>query len=279
MAKRFGEAMAQAPKGIYELEKERAQRYNQTRGDLDASEYDCPICLNRGHVCHVEMRYGYLYVRYPECECMEVRRSIWRIKRSGLAESVERCTFKVFKTPTDWQRRMKDIAERYCAEGAENGAWLFYGGAVGCGKTHICTAVAGALMRERHMGLAYMTWPSESTRIKAIVNDDEEYAEAVGRLKNVRVLYIDDFFKPIKDEFGRPKPPTAADVRLAYEVLNHRYINRLPTIISSERYLSEIEDIDLAISSRITERSRGYSMTIGRDREKNYRLKGAMDSD
>ena len=58
--------MAKAPKGIYELEKERAQRYNQTRGDLDASEYDCPVCLNRGHVCHVEMRYGYLYVRYPE---------------------------------------------------------------------------------------------------------------------------------------------------------------------------------------------------------------------
>ena len=271
--------MAKAPKGIYELEKERAQRYNQTRGDLDASEYDCPVCLNRGHVCHVEMRYGYPYVRYPECECMEVRRSIWRIKRSGLAESVERCTFEAFRANTDWQQRMKEIAKRYCAEGAENGAWLFYGGAVGCGKTHICTAVAGALMRKKHMGLAYMTWPSESTRIKAIVNDDEEYAEAVGRLKNVRVLYIDDFFKPVKDDLGRPKPPTAADVRLAYEVLNHRYINRMPTIISSERYLSEIEDIDIAISSRITERSRGYSMTIGRDREKNYRLKGGADSD
>ena len=279
MATRFGEAMAQPLKGIYELEKERAQRYNQTRGDLDASEYDCPVCLNRGHVCHVEMRYGYPYACYPECECMEVRRSIWRIKRSGLAGSVEHCTFKAFKTLTDWQQRMKDIAERYCAEGAENGAWLFYGGAVGCGKTHICTAVAGALMRGKHMGLAYMTWPSESTRIKAIINDDEEYAEAVWRLKNVRVLYIDDFFKPVKDELGRPKPPTAADVRLAYEVFNHRYINRLPTIISSERYLSEIEDIDLAISSRITERSRGYSMTIGRDREKNYRLKGWADSD
>ena len=271
--------MAKEPKGIYELEKERAQRYNQTRGDLDASEYDCPVCLNRGHVCHVEMRYGYLYVRYPECECMEVRRSIWRIKRSGLAESVERCTFEAFRANTDWQQRMKEIAKRYCAESAENGAWLFYGGAVGCGKTHICTAVAGALMREKHMGLAYMTWPSESTRIKAVINDDEEYAEAVGRLKNVRVLYIDDFFKPVKDDLGRPKPPTAADVRLAYEVLNQRYINRLPTIISSERYLSEIEDIDLAISSRITERSRGYSMTIGRDREKNYRLKGGADSD
>ena len=137
MAKRFGEAMAKSPKGIYELEKERAQRYNQTRGDLDASEYDCPICLNRGHVCHVEMRYGYLYVRYPECECMEVRRSIWRIKRSWLAGSVERCTSQAFKTPTDWQQRMKDIAEQYCAEGAESGAWFFYGGDVGCGNTHI----------------------------------------------------------------------------------------------------------------------------------------------
>ena len=80
-----------------------------------------------------------------------------------------------------------------------------------------------------------MTWPGESTRIKAIINDDEEYAEVVGRLKNVRVLYIDDFFKPVKDELGRPKPPTAADVRLAYELLDHRYINRMPRLSVRDR--------------------------------------------
>lgn len=279
MAKRFGDALAAAranQQSVFEIEQAKADRYNDSRGDLDASEYDCPICKNRGHICHVDMCNGYTYTRYPECECMAIRRSIWRIKKSGLAGSVKRCTFEAFQARTDWQQRMRDIAEQYCSEGAQAGAWLFYGGAVGCGKTHICTAAAGRLMMERHMELYYMTWPGESTKIKAVVNDDEAYAEAVGRLKNVPVLYIDDFFKPTKDRDGRIQLPSGPDVRLAYEILNHRYIGRMPTIISSERYLSEIEDIDLAISSRISERARGYSMAIGRDKDKNFRLTGGV---
>ena len=278
-AKRYFEALAAAradQKGIIEIEREKANRYNASKGDLDPNEYDCPLCLNRGHICYVEMRNGYPYVSYPECECMAVRRSLWRIRQSGLAASIKRCTFDTFKAGTDWQRRMKDRALEYCAVGAQTGAWLFIGGAVGCGKTHICTAVAGRLMMEKHMSLYYMTWPSESARLKAIINDDAEYAEAIGRIKNVEALYIDDFFKPVKDRDGIPQPPTGPDVRLAYEILNYRYVNRMPTLISSERYLSELEDIDMATSSRISERARGYSLTIGRDRDKNYRLTGDL---
>ena len=52
----------------------------------------------------------------------------------------------------------------------------------------------------------------------------------------------------------------------------------MPTLISSERYLSELEDIDMATSSRISEQARGYSLTIGRDRDKNYRLTGGTQS-
>ena len=73
---------------------------------------------------------------------------------------------------------------------------------------------------------------------------------------------------------GAVKPPTAADIKLAYEIINQRYINRAPTIISAERYLSELEDIDMAVASRIAERSRGYCLSIGRDRSKNYRYGG-----
>ena len=192
VARRYFDALAAAranQKGIFELEQEKAERYNNSRGDLDPNEYDCPLCLNRRHICYVEMRNGYPYVSYPECECMAVRRSLWRIRQSGLAASIQRCTFDTFEAKTDWQRRMKDKALAYCDAGAQAGAWLFVGGAVGCGKTHICTAVAGRLMMEKHLGLYYMTWPSESARLKAIINNDAEYAEAVGRIKNVEALY------------------------------------------------------------------------------------------
>ena len=75
-------------------------------------------------------------------------RSLWRLKKSGLEKAVRAQTFKAFHAVTDWQRQMVDVAKRYLndPDGAKSGAWLYIGGAVGCGKTHICTAVAGQLM-------------------------------------------------------------------------------------------------------------------------------------
>ena len=50
-------------------------------------------------------RYG--YIDCPECDnrgcakCMPKRRSIHRIKKSGLDKLLERCTFESFTTPSD----------------------------------------------------------------------------------------------------------------------------------------------------------------------------------
>ena len=261
---------------LLDLEAHRAERYNRERGDLDPAEYDCKKCLNRGHIAEAFERNGMVYTAYPECDCMGIRRSLWRLKKSGLEKAVRAQTFKAFHAVTDWQRQMVDVAKRYLndPDGAKSGAWLYIGGAVGCGKTHICTAVAGQLMIREKLELRYVTWPGDSARIKSVANDAEQYSALVEPLKTVPVLYIDDFFKPLKDGMGAVKPPTAADIKLAYEIINQRYINRAPTIISAERYLSELEDIDMAVASRIAERSRGYCLSIGRDRSKNYRYGG-----
>lgn len=245
-------------------------RYNAEQGTLNLSDgYNCKKCNNRGNTAHILKKNGYLYECYPECECMEIRRSIARMKASGLENSIKQYTFDKFEAVEDWQKKMLETARKYVESGFKEGRWLFIGGAVGSGKTHICTACAGKLLYQ--MPVKYMTWPGESARLKAIVNDDEEYGTEIGRLKNTAVLYIDDFFKPVKDDYGI-KPPTAADIRIAYEIINHRYINKMPTIISSERYLSELMSIDDATASRIAERSKDFCLTIGRNSNKNHRI-------
>ena len=87
-------------------------------------------------------------------------------------------------------------------------------------------------------------------------------------LMNVDLLYLDDFLK-----IAAGKEPSAADVRIAHELLNHRYVARKKTIISSERYLTEIADIDQAIGGRIAERAVGYTLNLSRARGKDYRMK------
>ena len=98
-------------------------------------------------------------------------------------------------------------------------------GQSGAGKSHICTAICGALI-ERSKDVYYMPWRDESTALKSLVTDAAAYTGRMRVLKKTEVLYIDDFLKG---------GDTDADIRLAYEILNSRYNDRgLRTILSSE---------------------------------------------
>jgi DNA replication protein DnaC len=109
--------------------------------------------------------------------------------------------------------------------------------------------------------------------LKAIINEPE-YAEMLAALQKVDVLYIDDFFKPMKDDRGKDLPPTKADIRLAYEILDYRYQHRdLITIISSERHVHELEEIDSAVGSRIYEMTKQNAYNIAKTKDRNYRLR------
>jgi DNA replication protein DnaC len=56
-----------------------------------------------------------------------------------------------------------------------------------------------------------------------------------------------------------------------FEVLNYRYLNLLPTIISSEKMPQELLEIDKAIGSRILERGKKHLVVV-EGLENNYRL-------
>ena len=118
-----------------------------------------------------------------------------------------------------------------------------------------------------------MMWEEEGPELKSMVNDAEAYQTRMNRLKNVDVLYIDDFFSGKKERNGETIMPTAADVRLAREILNHRYVNGQTTIISSEWYSMEVFEIDNALGGRIVEMCGPHCLNIKRGAEKNYRLK------
>lgn len=240
---------------------------------IEGDGYDCPLCMNRGDTLHYWENVAGCFQQYMvPCQCMEVRRSIWRIKQSGLEKSIRENTFKRFEVKEKWQQMMVDLAHRYLEEGVKDGRWLYFGGQPGSGKTHICTAVAGQLLYKHQMPVTYAVWPQISKKLKAIVNEAEEYEEEVGKLQQVKVLYFDDFFKPVTDSTGKRQPPTPADMKLAFEILNYRYINKLPTILSGEWYINELADMDEATASRIAERCGDFAMMIGRDRSRNHRF-------
>lgn len=110
---------------------------------------------------------GYEYMQ--ECECMEKRRSLWRINRSGLSDMVSEYTFQSFEVKSKHQKAMKDMGEAFCNE---KQGWFYIGGQVGCGKAHICTAIANSFMQQGK-NVRYMIWPDEVTKLKAIKMDEQ----------------------------------------------------------------------------------------------------------
>jgi DNA replication protein DnaC len=120
-----------------------------------------------------------------------------------------------------------------------------------------------------------MLWRDDIVKIKGAVTDSEEYSKMIDEFKRVDVLYIDDLFKTGKDMYNTVQKPTAADVNVAFEIINFRYNNPgLLTIISSELSEDELIDIDEAIGGRIYERAKAF--TIGKDRSRNYRIRRAV---
>lgn len=237
-----------------DMAKMRTESYNKTPGKLTG--YDCPECLNKGYIAkYIDGREV-----MAECRCLKIRNTLTRISRSGLEQQLRECTFKSFETQYEWQRIIKDAAVAFVES---NAPCFFISGQTGCGKTHICTAMIGNLIKQGYE-TRYFVWREDSTELKALVND-ESYAEKIGRFKRCDVLYIDDLFKQ--------KKITDADIRLAFELIDYRVRNKLRTLISTELSDEEITDLDEALGGRIQAFSRGYSFYIPKDRSKNYRLR------
>ncbi len=226
-----------------------------TLAACNLANLDCPICGNKGYVTRKDEN-GILWSR--ECECMNTRRSIRRINDSGIQDMTQRYRFDNYETPTPTYEDIKRRAQEFVKSPVECFVIM---GRSGSGKTHICTAICNSLMADG-WNLKYMMWRTESAKLKAMVNDREEYEKSLNRLRNIPILYIDDFWKGTV---------TDADINLAFTILNDRYnMKNKKTIISTELSMEMILDKDEAIGGRIAERARGFVLQAPYE---NWRLK------
>lgn len=239
-----------------------ADNFNKTVGNLNNDDgYDCDICKNKGCIMYITED-NTLYQR--DCKCKKIRNILFKARRSGLGNILSDMTFDKYTSPNPWQVEIKNKAISFCSD--DNSNWFYIGGQVGCGKSHLCTAIAGYYIKQGR-DVVYMLWCEESKKLKAIANDIA-YQSEVKKYKDAEVLYIDDFLK-----VRSGSSPSDADVNLAFEIINHRLLkDDKITIISSEKTLDEIMDYDEATMSRIFQKTGNYKINIEKDRNKNYRL-------
>ena len=258
---------------LKDIEQFKVDTLNETEGNEHEKDgYHCSLCRNKGYVVKlIELKQGGYSHVMTDCKCSEVRRSILRMKKSGLKDIIKDYTFDKFDAKENWQQTIKQAAQEYAK--APSG-WFFIGGQSGCGKTHLCTAICREFLLNGKR-VVYMLWRDDIAKLKALAMEPDQREAMINRFKKAEVLYIDDLFKTGKAPDGTDQKPTSADINTAFEIINYRYNNPdLLTVISSEWGQDALLDIDEAIGGRIFERAKTFN--IAKDRSRNYRTRGAV---
>jgi DNA replication protein DnaC len=110
--------------------------------------------------------------------------------------------------------------------------WLLLEGSYGCGKTHIAAAIANNAV-QRGVPTLFITVPDLLDSLRFAYSDPETTFEArFDDIRNADLLVMDDF--------GTQNATPWAQEKL-FQIINSRYINQLPTVITTNLILDEIE--------------------------------------
>lgn len=212
-------------------------------------EYKCHKCKDKGYT--YVYKDGYEFVQ--DCECMNVVKYQQMYKKAGIAKVFENCTFDNF-TIADKPEiigQAKKVAQSY-VKNYDRMQGIALLGQVGSGKTHLCIAIANELLKQ-FVGVLYMQYREVLTHLKQNMLDEHFYQNELYKYKNTPVLYIDDLFKGKVNE---------TDINIMFEIINFRYLNQMPIIVSSEYSIEKLLEFDEAIGSRIIQMCKGYIVEL-----------------
>lgn len=212
------------------------------------------------------------------CDCVKKVRMDRLMKSSDITDEFKRLGFQNFDTEGKPEiiADMKDCAMDYYKEfdktrgGRANSMALL--GQPGSGKTHLLMAISNNLIVKKGVSVHYFPYVEGFNDLK---EDFEQIAPKLDRMKKADVLFIDDLFKPVGRGTNRKPRATEWQIEQMYAVINYRYLNHLPILVSSELDVDQLDEVDEALGSRIYEMCQDFIVVIEGDRKLlNHRLEG-----
>lgn len=221
----------------------------------------CILCSDTGWIFNKEKN------SYSQCNCSKSKIVIEQLEATGIGTNAIKKSFKDFEPWNPKIKKMKDTATSYYLSfhkirNQSNNSLALLGDS-GVGKTHLLVALINNFVTKQNIKVVYMSYIDAITELKQNVLNGEVYQKRIRKYKNAEILAVDDLFK---------NGYTESDLRIMSEIINHRYINKLPMMFSSEYLLSDLISIDKAIGGRIKEMSQRYLHEI-EGVENNYRMK------
>ena len=138
---------------------------------------------------------------------------------------------------SDNLKRALDLATTYAAK---PDGWLVFTGIYGCGKTHLAAAIANERVRLGGSAL-FIVVPDLLDHLRSTFNPQSPvaYDRRFDEVRRAPLLVLDDLGTESATAWAKEK---------LFQLLNHRYVARMPTIITTAR---AIEDLDPKIHIRL----------------------------
>lgn len=186
-------------------------------------------------------------------------------------ELQKQMTFISYKRRTDLSQEQQDnmdAAYRLAFDFAKNPeGWLVFMGETGCGKTHLAAAIVNYRYETGKPAL-FVVVPDFLDHLRSAFSPDSKvsYDTLFESVKSAPLLILDDFGEQTSNPWVKEK---------LYQLINYRYNNRLPTVITTRLSLDEImESVDESISSRLMDRKLSVNFNITAPDFRNERRPG-----
>ena len=202
----------------------------------------CPQCNGSGWVTRR------VHIGHPEfgqavpCTCQQTQDANTRaaaLRRYSNLGALSRISFST----TDLEGPLSDASSRQmfsegvtvAARFAEDPqAWLVLTGPSGSGKTHLAVAIANRCI-ERNQTAFFIVAADLLDHLRAAYSPDSpvSYDELFEQVRNVPVLILDDLSLANATPWAQEK---------LFQVINHRYNNALPTVVTVRGPLQRLDD-------------------------------------
>ena len=221
-----------------------------TMSNTETIGRECPLCGGLGYVReNVPIDHPNFGKLFPcRCKLAEIEQQrMERLRAVSNLHHVVHMTFENFipegiGLPPDKAANLRfafDMARQFADQPQ---GWLALFGGYGCGKTHLAAAIANRAV-ERGQAVLFVVAPDLLDYLRATYspNSPVSYDERFDEIRNAPLLILDDLGTQSSTPWAQEK---------LFQILNYRYSARLPTVITSNHRL---EEIDLRLRSRMAD--------------------------
>jgi DNA replication protein DnaC len=215
-----------------------------------------PVARSAGAVCQTCQGMQWLRQARPfghsdfgklvACDCLlqqrRERRRLELLALSNLTELQQKQTLQTFRPQVKGVQEAVKVVKAFLDHPT---GWVVLMGPVGTGKTHLAVAIVNACI-EAGMVTLFAAVPDLLDHLRAAFSPHAEvvYDELFERLRNAELLVLDDL--------GTQRSSPWVDEKL-FQLLNHRYNSRRPTVITLNRRAWTF--LDERLQSRLSDQS------------------------